>query len=117
LPLRGLLLHPLLCAQGFRVEIPLARKNVRGDSQPYPIKLFYTSNIPIILQTALVSNMYFFSQLLHKRFPTNFLVNLFGRWQSMPNGQSVPVGGLAYFVSPPQRCVVLAFVRHVFLLL
>ena len=28
----------------------------------YPIKLFYTSNIPIILQTALVSNLYFFSQ-------------------------------------------------------
>jgi len=87
--------------QGFRVEIPLARKNVRGDSQPYPIKLFYTSNIPIILQTALVSNLYFVSQLLHKRFPTNFLVGLFGRWESLPNSQSVPVGGLAYFVSPP----------------
>lgn len=93
--------------QGFRIEIPIARKNVRGDSQAYPIKLFYTSNIPIILQTALVSNLYFFSQLLHKRFPNNFLVNLFGKWQAVPNsnGQSVPVGGLAYFVSPPHSCV------------
>merc|ERR1711920_1189250 len=33
----------------------------RGHQGSYPIKLFYTSNIPIILQTALVSNLYFFS--------------------------------------------------------
>ena len=39
---------------------------VRGQMGSYPIKLFYTSNIPIILQTALVSNLYFFSQLLSK---------------------------------------------------
>ncbi len=93
--------------QGFRVEIPLSRKNVRGDITPYPIKLFYTSNIPIILQTALVSNLYFFSQLLHKRFPTNFLVGLLGKWQEIPGsgGQSAPVGGIAYFVSPPHTYV------------
>jgi hypothetical protein len=29
----------------------------------YPLKLFHTSNIPIILQTALVSNLYFFSHV------------------------------------------------------
>ena len=47
----------------------------------YPIKLFYTSNMPIILQTALVSNLYFISQLLYKRYPNNFLINLFGKWK------------------------------------
>lgn len=47
----------------------------------YPIKLFYTSNMPIILQTALVSNLYFLSQLLYKRYPNNFLINLFGKWK------------------------------------
>merc|ERR1712176_1518151 len=68
----------------------------------YPIKLFYTSNIPIILQTALVSNLYFFSQLLYRRFKTNMLVNLLGQWQELDNGsQSIPVGGLAYYLSPP----------------
>merc|ERR1711976_531071 len=54
-------------------------------------KLFYTSNIPIILQTALVSNLY-------------FLVGLLGKWQEvggLNSGQAVPVGGLAYYVSPP----------------
>ncbi|KAL4698570.1 hypothetical protein H8959_011227 [Pygathrix nigripes] len=46
----------------------------------YPIKLFYTSNIPIILQSALVSNLYVISQMLSVRFSGNFLVNLLGQW-------------------------------------
>merc|ERR1712195_427177 len=51
--------------QGFRVDLPVTYQRVRGQQGSYPIKLFYTSNIPIILQTALVSNLYFFSQLLY----------------------------------------------------
>jgi len=35
--------------QGFRVELQLTSRRVRGYKAPYPIKLFYTSNIPIIL--------------------------------------------------------------------
>jgi protein transport protein SEC61 subunit alpha len=88
--------------QGFRVDIKVKPQGQAGNFQTYPIKLVYTSNIPIILQTALVSNVYFFSQLLHKRFPTNFVVNLLGTWQEIPGmgGQSRPVGGLAYYISP-----------------
>merc|ERR1712166_441009 len=88
--------------QGFRVDLPVTYQRVRGQQGSYPIKLFYTSNIPIILQTALVSNLYFFSQLLYRRFKSNTLVNLLGRWRELEySQQSVPVGGLAYFVSPP----------------
>merc|ERR1711912_3868 len=89
--------------QGFRVDLPVKYTKYRGDYRSYPIKLFYTSNIPIILQTALVSNLYFFSQLLYKRYKNNFLVKLLGTWQDVEGGggQSVPVGGLAYYVSPP----------------
>lgn len=47
----------------------------------YPIKLFYTSNMPIILLSALVSNIHFVSQLLYKRFKDNVLVQLLGRWK------------------------------------
>ena len=38
--------------QGFRVELPIRSKRSRGafGNQTYPIKLFYTSNMPIILQ-------------------------------------------------------------------
>merc|ERR1711865_696450 len=88
--------------QGFRVDLPVTYQRVRGQQGSYPIKLFYTSNIPIILQTALVSNLYFFSQLLYRRFKSNMLVNLLGQWQETDfGGQSVPVGGLAYYISPP----------------
>jgi len=70
----------------------------------YPIKLFYTSNMPIILQTALVSNLYFLSQLLYKRYPNNFLIRLFGKWkdeETMGPAGSAPTGGLVYYLSPP----------------
>jgi len=87
--------------QGFRVDLAVKYQKIRGQQGSYPIKLFYTSNIPIILQTALVSNMYFFSQLLYRRFKSNMLVNLLGQWQDSDGGQSVPVGGLAYYMSPP----------------
>eukprot|EP00930_Biecheleria_cincta_P043712 TRINITY_DN2999_c0_g1_i1.p1 TRINITY_DN2999_c0_g1~~TRINITY_DN2999_c0_g1_i1.p1 ORF type:complete len:474 (+),score=74.97 TRINITY_DN2999_c0_g1_i1:58-1479(+) len=88
--------------QGFRIDVTVKNQRVRGQSGNYPIKLFYTSNIPIILQTALVSNVYFFSQLLYKRFKGNMIVNLVGQWQeSGITGQSIPVGGLVYYLSPP----------------
>lgn len=90
--------------QGFRVDLAVKHQKYRGQSGSYPIKLFYTSNTPIILQTALVSNLYFFSQLLYKRFPGNIIVNLLGRWQEIEGGggqRSYPIGGLAYYVSPP----------------
>jgi len=88
--------------QGFRVDLPVKNARVKGQSGTYPIKLFYTSNMPIILQTALVSNMYFFSQVLYRRFPENFLVGLFGQWQEYGRtGHQIPVSGLAYYISPP----------------
>jgi len=88
--------------QGFRVDLPVKHQKMRGQQGAYPIKLFYTSNTPIILQTALVSNLYFFSQLLYKQGKGYMLVNLIGQWQeSTETGLSQPVGGLAYYVSPP----------------
>merc|ERR1712167_529884 len=83
-------------------DLPVKSQKQRGQQGSYPIKLFYTSNIPIILQTALVSNLYFFSQLLYKRYRVNIFVNLLGQWRELDySAQSIPVGGLAYYVSPP----------------
>ena len=91
--------------QGFQVKIPLQHATSKQPA-PQPIKLFYTSNMPIILQTALVSNLYFISQVLYRRFPTNIFVSLLGKWEepgvsSSGFGSQVPVSGLAYYVSPP----------------
>jgi protein transport protein SEC61 subunit alpha len=90
--------------QGFRVDLPVKYRSQRGMQATYPIKLFYTSNMPIILQTALVSNIYFVSQLLYKRFPHNFLVGLFGKWRDEETAgpmQQQPTAGLVYYISPP----------------
>jgi protein transport protein SEC61 subunit alpha len=119
--------------QGFRVDLPVKSQKQRGQQGSYPIKLFYTSNIPIILQTALVSNLYFLSQLLYRRFPENIFINLLGQWRvsllffsllfhlreidelfvfssccflqesnhPAAHGQAIPIGGLAYYISPP----------------
>jgi len=89
--------------QGFRVDLPVKYTKLRGNQgAKYPIKLFYTSNIPIILQTALVSNMFFVSQLLSNRFQNNIIVQLLGKWQNTAGGQKIPVGGLVYYISAPR---------------
>jgi protein transport protein SEC61 subunit alpha len=90
--------------QGWRVDLPVKYAKYRGQQGKYPIKLFYTSNMPIILQTALTSNLYFLSQLLYNRYSGNILVRLLGVWKEMKDnpGQSLPVSGLAYYISPPQ---------------
>ncbi|PON95832.1 SecY/SEC61-alpha family [Trema orientale] len=89
--------------QGFQVVLPLRSKSVRGQQSSYSIKLFYTSNMPIILQSALVSNLYFFSQLLYRNFSGNLFVDLLGKWKQSEysGGQFIPVGGLSYYVSAP----------------
>ncbi|CAD7922830.1 unnamed protein product [Amoebophrya sp. A25] len=88
--------------QGFRVDLAVKSQRVRGQTGSYPIRVFYTSNMPIILHSALVSNVYFFSQLVFKRFRNNFLVNMLGQWQEVDYvGEKIPVGGLAYYLSPP----------------
>merc|ERR1719494_1175569 len=86
--------------QGFRVDLPMKSARYRGQYSSYPIKLFYTSNIPIILQSALVSNLYMISQMLSVKFAGNFFVNLLGVWHD-GGGRAYPIGGLCYYLSPP----------------
>ncbi|KAK6022840.1 preprotein translocase, SecY subunit, partial [Ostertagia ostertagi] len=58
----------------------------------------HTSNIPIILQSALVSNLY----MLAAKFGGNFLVNLLGTWSDASGSyRSYPTGGICYYLSPP----------------
>ena len=67
--------------QGFRIEIPVKSNRFRGQRGTYPIKLFYTSNMPIMLQSALTSNVFIVSQMLSTRFPSNILVKILGVWE------------------------------------
>lgn len=88
--------------QGFKVTLRLANNKSTSEAT-YPIRLFYTSNMPIILQSALVSNVYFFSQMLYRNFKGSFITNIFGSWQEAGyQGQIMPVGGLIYYITSPK---------------
>jgi len=96
--------------QGFRIEIPVKSNRFRGQRGSYPVKLFYTSNMPIMLESALTSHIYIVSQMLFSRFPDNFLVKLLGVWEPMEeSAQLAATSGFAYYISPP-RTVHAAFV-------
>lgn len=88
--------------QGWKTELTIKPKQVKGSDQSYPIKLFYTSNMPIILQSSLLSNFFMLSQMLHQRFGDNIIVNIVGRWTTPEYTSSrIPIGGLVYYISPP----------------
>ncbi|KAL7606005.1 hypothetical protein Lser_V15G15953 [Lactuca serriola] len=43
-------------------------------------------------------------KLLYRKYSENFLVNMLGKWkESEYYGQSVPVSGLAYYVTAPSQ--------------
>uniref|UniRef100_A0A3B3YYZ4 Protein transport protein SEC61 subunit alpha n=1 Tax=Poecilia mexicana TaxID=48701 RepID=A0A3B3YYZ4_9TELE len=110
----------VIYVQGFRVDLPIKSARYRGQYNTYPIMLFYTSNIPIILQSALVSNLYVISYMLSTRFSGNFLVDLLGMWSNTTSGSpsfTYPVGGLCYYLSPPESfCSVQALIYIFFML-
>ncbi|KAF1811905.1 transporter SEC61 subunit alpha [Eremomyces bilateralis CBS 781.70] len=89
--------------QGFRVEIPVKSSRQRGMRGSYPVRLFYTSNMPIMLQSALTSNVFIISQMLYSRFTDNLLVRLLGVWEPLQDGSSQlhAASGIAYYMSPP----------------
>ncbi|XP_063901314.1 protein transport protein Sec61 subunit alpha-like [Zophobas morio] len=87
--------------QGFRIDVPIkSLRNPGYQLAPFSIKLFYTSNIPIMLQTALLSQCLMLSQLLYYKFPSNMFVRLFGSWSSGQQHGS-PTGGFVYYLSHP----------------
>ncbi|KAJ3017877.1 UNVERIFIED_CONTAM: translocon subunit [Siphonaria sp. JEL0065] len=89
--------------QGFKVDVPVKHSTQRGQQGAYPVKLFYTSNMPIMLVSALQSNYFFISQLLYHRFPENLAVKLMGVWKNIEGiPQEFATSGIAYYISPPR---------------
>lgn len=87
--------------QGFRVELPIKSTVQRGLTSTIPIQLFYTRNIPIIMQSALVSQVFIVSQFLYNKFTDNIFVSLLGTWEN-EGFRQVPTSGLCYYATSPQ---------------
>ncbi|MHA1819623.1 MAG: preprotein translocase subunit SecY [Promethearchaeota archaeon] len=96
--------------ESMRIEIPLSYAGYSGFKGKYPMKLMYVSNIPVILAQALYANVLFFAQLIagpESSFRLNHpdwvpFIEWIGRFERSSSGQLRPIGGLAYYLTPPQ---------------
>lgn len=87
-----------------RIELPLSHGNARGARGRYPIKLMYSSNIPVILMSALLANVSMVALLL---YTNGFLssIPLIGHNEfigSFSSGSTTASGGIAWYLSAPQ---------------
>jgi len=92
--------------ESVRVEIPLQYAKYRGMKARYPIKLLYTSNIPVILAQALYANILFFGQMIWSSFNRNndnpFLSWIGTFYRDESSGRMIADSGLAKYITPPQ---------------
>jgi preprotein translocase SecY subunit len=100
----------IIYLEGVRVELPMTYAGYKGFRSRYPIKLLYVSNLPVIFASALFANVYFFTQLIWNQVGrplpgTNLFIDIIGSYKyvTASNGQQnlQPVGGLSYFMTPP----------------
>lgn len=87
--------------QSLRVELPLISRKLKGVTGVYPINLLYTSTMPVIIQSYIVSHCSTISRFLYNWYPKSMLVRLLGVWEVKPLRGPVPVSGLCYFIYPP----------------
>ncbi len=84
--------------QGWKVNLKIQSAGQRGATRDFPIKLFYTSNMPVIIQTSITSSLLFLSKMLFERYPSNMLIRLLGEWTTNDPYRVVPKSGLVYYI-------------------
>ncbi len=92
----------LIYLHGVRVEIPIAIQRYRGVRSKIPLNFLYVSNVPVLLFSIFIADYLFFVQIIWSQFNrtnTNFFLNLLGTFEVLENGNIVPTGGLAYYLS------------------
>jgi preprotein translocase SecY subunit len=104
----------LVYIEGIHVDVPIVSTKYRGFTAVYPIKLLYTSVIPVILASALTANVAFMGQMLWANYNPNNENPAFN-WiaQYDPNsggggGQTTPTGGILYYLTAPRSLDVVA---------
>jgi len=80
----------VIYSNAIKVEIPLAFGSIRGFGRRWPLKFFYTSNIPVILVAALLANITLLGSISGNP--------LLGSFDATGN----PIGGMAFYVTPPR---------------
>ncbi|AFN83629.1 protein transport protein Sec61 subunit alpha [Encephalitozoon romaleae SJ-2008] len=97
-----LLFTLVIYLQGIRVELPTESSQVRGHVAKFPIKLLYTSTMPIIAQNYIVGHISSISSFLYRRWPQNLVVKILGVWNTSKGGRYMPVSGISYYITSPE---------------
>src|SRR6476660_2522225 len=93
----------LIYVQGIHIDIPIVSTKYRGFTAVYPIKLLYTSNIPVILASALLANAVFIGQMLWANYNpenANPVFNYIAQYD--PSSPQSPTGGILYYITAPR---------------
>ena len=90
-------------AESMRIELPLAHGNVRGARGRYPIRLIYSSNIPVILMSALLANINMFAFLFYTNSSLSRIPFIGHQWwvgvyDITSSNPSAPLAGGAWYV-------------------
>ncbi len=85
---------------GVQINIPLSFGKVRGFGMKWPIKWFYTSNIPVILTAALMASLQMWALMMFNAgFP------ILGEFQKVQVGEGrytqQPISGIAKYIQHP----------------
>jgi preprotein translocase SecY subunit len=93
----------LVYIEGIHVDIPIVSTKYRGFTAVYPIKLLYTSVIPVILASALIANAVFMGQMLWANYNPNNQNAVFN-WLAQFDQASAqtPTGGVLYYITAPR---------------
>jgi preprotein translocase subunit SecY len=85
---------------GIQINIPLSFGRVRGFGIKWPIKWFYTSNIPVILTAALLASLQFWALMMF-----NAGVPILGEYEKVSLGDGRysqrPISGIAFYIQNP----------------
>jgi preprotein translocase subunit SecY len=94
----------IVYAQGVSVDIPISFAQVRGFGRRWGLKLFYTSNIPVILAAALLAQFSLVASITSKPLADDPTMRCgFLGCFSTSSGQNVPVSGAIFYLTAPRN--------------
>ncbi|HDJ96554.1 MAG TPA: preprotein translocase subunit SecY [Candidatus Aenigmarchaeota archaeon] len=85
----------VIYTQAISIDIPLIFSSVRGFGRRWSLKLFYTSNIPVILTAALLANIQLWGKM---GIDPETNCSLLGCFDERGN----PVSGILFYLNPPR---------------
>lgn len=98
-----LIFKMVIYVHGIRLNLKTISLQMKGQQGNFPIKLLYSSTMPIIVQNYIISHLSTLSRILYQKFPNFFLIKILGIWENNSKGRNIPISGICYFLYPPEN--------------